>query len=47
VVGFAAETGDAEHSALELGRRKLAKYGVDLLVVNEVGVDAACSPRSP
>jgi phosphopantothenoylcysteine decarboxylase/phosphopantothenate--cysteine ligase len=39
VVGFAAETGDAEHSALELGRRKLDKYGVDLLVVNEVGVD--------
>jgi len=39
VVGFAAETGDAEHSALELGRRKLAKYGVDLLVVNEVGMD--------
>ena len=39
VVGFAAETGDAEHSALDLGRRKLAKYGVDLLVVNEVGVD--------
>lgn len=39
VVGFAAETGDAAHSALELGRLKLAKYGVDLLVVNEVGVD--------
>ena len=39
VVGFAAETGDAEHSALDLGRRKLAKYGVDLLVVNEVGAD--------
>ena len=39
VVGFAAETGDAEHSALELGRLKLAKYGVDLLVVNEVGTD--------
>ncbi|MBR7838250.1 bifunctional phosphopantothenoylcysteine decarboxylase/phosphopantothenate--cysteine ligase CoaBC [Actinospica durhamensis] len=39
VVGFAAETGDAQHSALELGRRKLAKYGVDLLVVNEVGAD--------
>jgi phosphopantothenoylcysteine decarboxylase/phosphopantothenate--cysteine ligase len=39
VVGFAAETGDARHSALELGRRKLAKYGVDLLVVNEVGAD--------
>jgi phosphopantothenoylcysteine decarboxylase/phosphopantothenate--cysteine ligase len=39
VVGFAAETGDAENSALELGRRKLGAYGVDLLVVNEVGVD--------
>ena len=34
-----AETGDAEHSALELGERKLADYGVDLLVVNEVGAD--------
>ena len=39
VVGFAAETGDARHSYLELGRRKVAKYGVDLLVVNEVGLD--------
>jgi phosphopantothenoylcysteine decarboxylase/phosphopantothenate--cysteine ligase len=39
VVGFAAETGDAQHSYLELGRRKVAKYGVDLLVVNEVGPD--------
>jgi phosphopantothenoylcysteine decarboxylase/phosphopantothenate--cysteine ligase len=39
VVGFAAETGDGEHSALELGRRKVAAYGVDLLVVNEVGAD--------
>ena len=39
IVGFAAETGDAEHSALELGERKLADYGVDLLVVNEVGAD--------
>ena len=39
VVGFAAETGDARHSALELGRRKVAAYGVDLLVVNEVGAD--------
>lgn len=37
VVGFAAETGDAEHSFLDLGRLKLAKYGLDLLVVNEVG----------
>jgi len=39
VVGFAAETGDAEHGFLDLGRRKLAAYGVDLLVVNEVGAD--------
>jgi phosphopantothenoylcysteine decarboxylase/phosphopantothenate--cysteine ligase len=39
VVGFAAETGDEEHSFLELGRRKVASYGVDLLVINEVGVD--------
>jgi phosphopantothenoylcysteine decarboxylase/phosphopantothenate--cysteine ligase len=39
VVGFAAETGDAEHSPIELGRPKLASYGVDLLVINEVGAD--------
>jgi phosphopantothenoylcysteine decarboxylase/phosphopantothenate--cysteine ligase len=39
VVGFAAETGDAQHTALEFGRRKVATYGVDLLVVNEVGTD--------
>ena len=39
VVGFAAETGDAHGTWLEHGRAKLAKYGVDLLVVNEVGVD--------
>ena len=39
IVGFAAETGDDSHSALELGERKLADYGVDLLVVNEVGAD--------
>jgi phosphopantothenoylcysteine decarboxylase/phosphopantothenate--cysteine ligase len=39
VVGFAAETGDDQHTFLELGRRKVAAYGVDLLVVNEVGAD--------
>jgi phosphopantothenoylcysteine decarboxylase/phosphopantothenate--cysteine ligase len=39
VVGFAAETGDAAADWLDHGRAKLAKYGVDLLVVNEVGVD--------
>ena len=37
IVGFAAETGDAEHDWLEHGRAKLASKGCDLLVVNEVG----------
>lgn len=37
VVGFAAETGDASATVLDLGRRKLAEKGCDLLVVNEVG----------
>lgn len=37
VVGFAAETGDASGTVLDLGRRKLAAKGCDLLVVNEVG----------
>jgi phosphopantothenoylcysteine decarboxylase/phosphopantothenate--cysteine ligase len=37
VVGFAAETGDAEGDALAHGRAKLATKGADLLVVNEVG----------
>jgi phosphopantothenoylcysteine decarboxylase/phosphopantothenate--cysteine ligase len=37
IVGFAAETGDAEHSVLDHGRAKLAKKRCDLLVVNEVG----------
>ena len=39
LVGFAAETGDATGSVLELGRAKLERKGCDLLVVNEVGVD--------
>jgi phosphopantothenoylcysteine decarboxylase / phosphopantothenate---cysteine ligase len=39
VVGFAAETGDETGGALDLGRRKLATKGCDLLVVNEVGPD--------
>ena len=37
IVGFAAETGDAEHSVLDFGRAKLQRKGCDLLVVNEVG----------
>ena len=39
VVGFAAETGDAQGTVLEHGRAKLARKGCDLLVVNEVGGD--------
>jgi phosphopantothenoylcysteine decarboxylase/phosphopantothenate--cysteine ligase len=39
IVGFAAETGDAQGSVLDHGRDKLARKGCDLLVVNEVGID--------
>jgi phosphopantothenoylcysteine decarboxylase/phosphopantothenate--cysteine ligase len=37
LVGFAAETGDADGDVLAHGRNKLARKGCDLLVVNEVG----------
>lgn len=37
VVGFAAETGDADGTVLDHGRAKLARKRCDLLVVNEVG----------
>jgi phosphopantothenoylcysteine decarboxylase / phosphopantothenate---cysteine ligase len=36
VVGFAAETGDASHGVVDLGRAKLERKGCDLLVVNDV-----------
>jgi phosphopantothenoylcysteine decarboxylase/phosphopantothenate--cysteine ligase len=36
IVGFAAETGDAGTSALDLARAKLARKGCDLLVLNDV-----------
>jgi phosphopantothenoylcysteine decarboxylase / phosphopantothenate---cysteine ligase len=39
VVGFAAETGDANGDVLTHGRAKLVSKGADLLVVNEVGHD--------
>jgi len=39
IVGFAAETGDAQGSVMDHARAKLARKGCDLLVVNEVGVD--------
>jgi phosphopantothenoylcysteine decarboxylase/phosphopantothenate--cysteine ligase len=38
IVGFAAETGDREHSVAQHAAVKLAKKGCELLVVNEVGV---------
>jgi phosphopantothenoylcysteine decarboxylase/phosphopantothenate--cysteine ligase len=41
VAGFAAETGDAEADWLQHGRRKLARKGADLLVVNPVGAGLA------
>nr|WP_120492483.1 bifunctional phosphopantothenoylcysteine decarboxylase/phosphopantothenate--cysteine ligase CoaBC [Corynebacterium lactis] len=36
LVGFAAETGDAENSPLELARQKIARKGCDLLMCNDV-----------
>lgn len=39
IVGFAAETGDADGDALHHARIKLARKGADLLVANEVGRD--------
>ena len=39
IVGFAAETGDGEHTVLDLAREKFARKGCDVLVANEVGVD--------
>ena len=41
IVGFAAETGDPEHTVLDLAREKFARKGCDVLVANEVGVDKA------
>ena len=37
IVGFAAETEPDDAALLELGRRKIARKGADLLVVNRVG----------
>ncbi|MCH9815010.1 MAG: bifunctional phosphopantothenoylcysteine decarboxylase/phosphopantothenate--cysteine ligase CoaBC [Actinomycetia bacterium] len=41
IVGFAAETGDAQASVLELGQQKLARKQCDFLVVNDVSDDLA------
>ncbi|WP_132993463.1 bifunctional phosphopantothenoylcysteine decarboxylase/phosphopantothenate--cysteine ligase CoaBC [Gordonia zhaorongruii] len=37
IVGFAAETGDADGGVLDHGRAKLRRKGCDLLIVNAVG----------
>jgi len=39
IVGFAAETGDSEHTVLDLAQEKLVRKGCDILVANEVGAD--------
>ena len=41
IVGFAAETGDTEHTAIEHATQKLARKGCDLLVMNDVSGGAA------
>lgn len=41
IVGFAAETGDAENTVLDYARKKLAKKQCDLLFVNDVSGGAA------
>ena len=41
IVGFAAETGDANGSVLDHARSKLRRKGCDLLVVNAVGENRA------
>ncbi|WP_025777822.1 bifunctional phosphopantothenoylcysteine decarboxylase/phosphopantothenate--cysteine ligase CoaBC [Brevibacterium sp. VCM10] len=41
IVGFAAETGDADTTALDYARAKFERKGVDLLVFNDVSDDRA------
>ncbi|MCM1012531.1 MULTISPECIES: bifunctional phosphopantothenoylcysteine decarboxylase/phosphopantothenate--cysteine ligase CoaBC [unclassified Brevibacterium] len=41
IVGFAAETGDAAHSAHEYAEAKFRRKGADLLVFNDVSADRA------
>lgn len=45
IVGFAAETGDAEADARSYAEAKLQRKGCDLLVVNEVGPGESGSER--
>ncbi|MCF2588009.1 bifunctional phosphopantothenoylcysteine decarboxylase/phosphopantothenate--cysteine ligase CoaBC [Brevibacterium sp. UCMA 11752] len=41
IIGFAAETGDSHHSALDYAKAKFRRKGVDLLVFNNVSDDRA------
>jgi phosphopantothenoylcysteine decarboxylase/phosphopantothenate--cysteine ligase len=41
IVGFAAETGDAQATVIEHARAKLTRKGCDLLVVNDVSAGKA------
>ncbi|SDT11917.1 phosphopantothenoylcysteine decarboxylase / phosphopantothenate--cysteine ligase [Brevibacterium sandarakinum] len=41
IIGFAAETGDPHHSALDYAKAKFRRKGVDLLVFNDVSDDRA------
>ena len=38
-MGFAAETGSADKTPLELGREKMMRKGTDFLAVNTVGLN--------
>ena len=46
IVGFAAETGDADKSALEYAQEKFARKGCDVLMANEVGRDKTFGQKS-
>lgn len=41
IIGFAAETGDSHHSALDYAKAKFRRKGVDVLVFNNVSDDRA------
>lgn len=45
IVGFAAETGSNEATALELAQEKAVRKGADFLVFNEVGADRGFGAR--
>lgn len=46
IVGFAAETGDADKSALEYAQEKFARKGCDVIMANEVGRDKTFGQKS-